>query len=148
MEQIQGRRDKHKGEFQRLGNAGYNTGGNARNHQRLHLGLFLWRGCPVNGQRRCRKTEHHHGHLALSQEHGKRLKFRDIHLINKLQENVQAALHPFIDTADGSGTENAVKHMVKPGGNQQALQEAVSEYPCQPGSGYQPAHAVNGHGYR
>ena len=73
---------------------------------------------------------------------------KHINLINKLQENVQAALHPFIDTADGSGTENAVKHMVKPGGNQQALQEAIPEYPCQPGSRYQPAHAVNGHGYR
>ncbi|CCK01624.1 hypothetical protein BN129_4431 [Cronobacter sakazakii 701] len=56
---IQHRRHEHKGEFQRLGNAGKERGESARHHNPQHFGFIFRTRAVVNRQRRARQAEHH-----------------------------------------------------------------------------------------
>lgn len=105
--------DEHEGELQGLRDAGDHAGGHARDHQGLDLGLFLLGRGAVDGQRRRGQAEHHHGHLALAQEDGEGRQLAEVHLVHKLEEDVQTALHALVHAADGRGAEDAVQDVVE-----------------------------------
>ena len=137
---------KHERELQRFSDAGYHAGRHAGDHQGFHFLLFLRRRGTVNGQSRSGKSEHHHGHLSLAQENGVGSQLADVHLVNELEENVQAAFHSLVHAADGRGTEDSVQHVVQAGRDQKSLQESVSKHSHQAGCGNHAAQAGDGHG--